>query len=271
MVCALHPGITFLWATMADRRQSSSLPRQSGGPGAAFVDRKDPVDVDAADELRSSSSPLGQSLSATSQDRLRLWAQGSSSTGGRHISRLPRERRGRLRTGNGLFFFCCLSLLFCVCTCTTLPLCSVSGLSAVLKLSRALLSKAGVIGVGNALGESIGVDAAEDHIFGMVLLNDWSARDIQKWEYVPLGPFNGKNWVRSALSASNQPHQAHFILVLLKNISSLFLHKDKQEHGEKLTSNRNKSPGMPERCAPPSCPANLPTRFGGEKACYFGL
>lgn len=36
---------------------------------------------------------------------------------------------------------------------------------------------------------------AHRHIFGFVLLNDWSARDVQKWEYVPLGPFNSKNWV----------------------------------------------------------------------------
>jgi fumarylacetoacetase len=46
-----------------------------------------------------------------------------------------------------------------------------------------------------ALGESVGVDEADEkHIFGYVLLNDWSARDIQAWEYVPLGPFNGKNF-----------------------------------------------------------------------------
>lgn len=44
------------------------------------------------------------------------------------------------------------------------------------------------------LGESIPTDEAEDHIFGMVLFNDWSARDIQRWEYVPLGPFLGKNF-----------------------------------------------------------------------------
>lgn len=47
---------------------------------------------------------------------------------------------------------------------------------------------------GNKLGKSISVDEAKDHIFGMVLLNDWSARDIQKWEYVPLGPFLAKNF-----------------------------------------------------------------------------
>lgn len=46
----------------------------------------------------------------------------------------------------------------------------------------------------NSLGEPVKVDNAEDHIFGYVLLNDWSARDIQAWEYVPLGPFNSKNF-----------------------------------------------------------------------------
>jgi fumarylacetoacetase len=51
-----------------------------------------------------------------------------------------------------------------------------------------------VIGRGNALGEPIACADAEDHIFGMVLLNDWSARDIQQWEYVPLGPFNAKTF-----------------------------------------------------------------------------
>jgi len=38
-------------------------------------------------------------------------------------------------------------------------------------------------------------EAWREHVFGLVLMNDWSARDVQKWEYVPLGPFNGKNWV----------------------------------------------------------------------------
>ena len=49
----------------------------------------------------------------------------------------------------------------------------------------------------NQLGEPIPVDEAEDYIFGMVLFNDWSARDIQKWEYVPLGPFLAKNFASS--------------------------------------------------------------------------
>ena len=48
-----------------------------------------------------------------------------------------------------------------------------------------------------ALGDSISVENAPDHIFGFVLVNDWSARDIQKWEYVPLGPFLGKNFATS--------------------------------------------------------------------------
>ena len=49
----------------------------------------------------------------------------------------------------------------------------------------------------NNFGEPISIDEAHDYIFGMVLLNDWSARDIQKWEYVPLGPFLGKSFASS--------------------------------------------------------------------------
>ncbi|MGE6327463.1 fumarylacetoacetase [Psychrobacter pacificensis] len=56
------------------------------------------------------------------------------------------------------------------------------------------LETAFVVGKGNHIGQPIAVDDAADHIFGMVLLNDWSARDIQKWEYVPLGPFNAKTF-----------------------------------------------------------------------------
>jgi fumarylacetoacetase len=51
-----------------------------------------------------------------------------------------------------------------------------------------------IIGRGNDLGSPIPIDQAEDHIFGMCILNDWSARDIQKWEYQPLGPFLAKNF-----------------------------------------------------------------------------
>jgi fumarylacetoacetase len=50
------------------------------------------------------------------------------------------------------------------------------------------------VGPGNALGHPIPVTATAEHIFGLVLVNDWSARDIQKWEYVPLGPFLAKNF-----------------------------------------------------------------------------
>jgi len=54
-----------------------------------------------------------------------------------------------------------------------------------------------VIGKKSNLGDSISTDEAEDYIFGNVLFNDWSARDIQKWEYVPLGPFLGKSFASS--------------------------------------------------------------------------
>lgn len=47
---------------------------------------------------------------------------------------------------------------------------------------------------GNQLGDQILVNDAQEHIFGYVLMNDWSARDVQMWEYVPLGPFNAKNF-----------------------------------------------------------------------------
>ncbi|NYG07929.1 fumarylacetoacetase [Phycicoccus badiiscoriae] len=72
-----------------------------------------------------------------------------------------------------------------------------------------------VVGGGTALGEPVAVAlAAERHLFGVVLLNDWSARDIQAWEYVPLGPFLGKSfgtsvsaWVTpmAALAAARVP------------------------------------------------------------------
>jgi fumarylacetoacetase len=50
------------------------------------------------------------------------------------------------------------------------------------------------IGTGNALGTSVPLAQAEDQLFGLVLLNDWSARDVQAWEYQPLGPFLAKNF-----------------------------------------------------------------------------
>jgi fumarylacetoacetase len=51
-----------------------------------------------------------------------------------------------------------------------------------------------VVGRANALGEAVPMAQAEDHLFGVVLLNDWSARDVQAWEYQPLGPFLSKNF-----------------------------------------------------------------------------
>lgn len=59
------------------------------------------------------------------------------------------------------------------------------------------LETACFIGPSNKLGNNIPIEQAEDHIFGMVLVNDWSARDIQAWEYVPLGPFLAKNFATS--------------------------------------------------------------------------
>lgn len=56
------------------------------------------------------------------------------------------------------------------------------------------LEMAFVVGKSTSLGDSIAVQDAEDYIFGLALFNDWSARDIQKWEYVPLGPFLGKSF-----------------------------------------------------------------------------
>jgi fumarylacetoacetase len=59
------------------------------------------------------------------------------------------------------------------------------------------LETAFLIGPGNALGAPIPIDRATDHIFGLVLMNDWSARDVQAWEYQPLGPFLAKNFCTS--------------------------------------------------------------------------
>ena len=54
-----------------------------------------------------------------------------------------------------------------------------------------------VVGVGSTLGEPVNASAFRDHVFGVALVNDWSARDIQAWEYVPLGPFLGKSFATS--------------------------------------------------------------------------
>jgi fumarylacetoacetase len=62
------------------------------------------------------------------------------------------------------------------------------------------LETAFIIGKSTQLGESISTEKADDYIFGMTLFNDWSARDIQTWEYIPLGPFLSKNFA-STISA----------------------------------------------------------------------
>ncbi|WP_286928023.1 MULTISPECIES: fumarylacetoacetase [Aeromicrobium] len=54
-----------------------------------------------------------------------------------------------------------------------------------------------VVGAGSELGATVGVGAFEQHVFGVCVVNDWSARDIQAWEYVPLGPFLGKSFATS--------------------------------------------------------------------------
>lgn len=90
------------------------------------------------------------------------------------------------------------------------------------------LEMAFIAGAKTELGDSISVDQAEDHIFGMVVFNDLSARDIQKWEYVPLGPFLAKNfgsvispWIVTleALEPfrTNSPKQEPEVLPYLKN------------------------------------------------------
>ncbi|MFI1003983.1 fumarylacetoacetase [Streptomyces galbus] len=54
-----------------------------------------------------------------------------------------------------------------------------------------------VVGTPSPMGSPVGLDGFRDHVFGLCLLNDWSARDIQAWEYVPLGPFLGKSFATS--------------------------------------------------------------------------
>jgi len=76
-------------------------------------------------------------------------------------------------------------------------LCPVEGQPPIFGVSQLLdfeLELAVFVGPGNELGHPISIQDAPNHLFGIVLMNDWSARDIQKWEYVPLGPFGAKNF-----------------------------------------------------------------------------
>ncbi|MBF91050.1 MAG: fumarylacetoacetase [Flavobacteriales bacterium] len=78
-----------------------------------------------------------------------------------------------------------------------LPLGSNEPVFGPCKLLDFELEMAFITGEGKPLGDSISTSEADDYIFGMVIFNDWSARDIQKWEYVPLGPFLAKNFASS--------------------------------------------------------------------------
>lgn len=79
----------------------------------------------------------------------------------------------------------------------TMPADATSPVFGASKLVDFELETAFITTDANIMGEPVAVDDAENHIFGMVLFNDWSARDIQKWEYVPLGPFLAKNFASS--------------------------------------------------------------------------
>ena len=87
------------------------------------------------------------------------------------------------------------------------------------------LEMAFVVGKPSALGEPVSVDAAPDHMFGVVLLNDWSARDIQQWEYVPLGPFNSKGFGNAydiALETALRPHGGQRTTIARTNFRAMY-------------------------------------------------
>ncbi|MGD8148413.1 fumarylacetoacetase [Ornithinimicrobium sp. Y1694] len=91
-----------------------------------------------------------------------------------------------------------------------------------------------IVGGSTPVGSRVGIDEAEQHLFGVALFNDWSARDIQAWEYVPLGPFLGKSFASSiaawitplaALQAARVPLPAqdpHPLPYLVGNGTALF-------------------------------------------------
>lgn len=76
----------------------------------------------------------------------------------------------------------------------------------------------------NTLGEPIGVEAAEEHIFGYILLNDWSSRDIQQREAFPLGPFDAKNFSTNISPCVIQPDA--LIPYLTKPVSTVSFPRD---------------------------------------------
>ena len=90
-------------------------------------------------------------------------------------------------------------------------------------------------GPSNQLGEAVELSAAEDRIFGYCLLNDWSARDIQSWEMVPLGPFNGKNWATTVsawiVSAeAMEPWVSFFVFCFVFIFFSVLMRGQKKTH-----------------------------------------
>lgn len=92
----------------------------------------------------------------------------------------------------------------------------------------------------NAMGEPIGVDDAEEYIFGLVLMNDWSARDIQMWESNPLGPFNGKNFGTSispwvVMLDALEPFAAVGLDPQAERLPYLAEKKEKNVYGVRLT------------------------------------
>jgi len=66
------------------------------------------------------------------------------------------------------------------------------------------------IGEGNEQGQPISIEKAEDHVFGLCVLNDWSARDIQAWEYQPLGPFLAKSFASELSGVNCKPRARRF-------------------------------------------------------------
>ena len=74
------------------------------------------------------------------------------------------------------------------------------------------------------MGDSITAQDADKHIFGVVLMNDWSARDIQKWEYIPLGPFGAKN-MGTSISPWVVTMEALKVLVVGVFLFIIFLHQ----------------------------------------------
>ena len=77
----------------------------------------------------------------------------------------------------------------------------------------------------NDLGERIPIEETEEHIFGLVLFNDWSARDIQAWEYQPLGPFLGKSFASTISPWIVALDDLESLTIQLKNLLHCHIYK----------------------------------------------